>query len=85
MLYAYHFNLKCLPDAVLKEVNKQMDILVKQDVPSIMAYQRIALSLAAGNLNAGRLQVIQFFSDSVKEHLVKRICGMSRRVVGSVG
>ena len=79
MLYAFHFNLKWLPDTVVKEVNEQVDLLVQQDVPSIMAYQRIVLSLAAGNLNAGRLLVIQFFSESVKEHLVKRICGMSRR------
>ena len=85
MLYAYSFNLKWLPDTVVKEVNEQVDLLVKQEVPSIMAYQKIALSLAAGNLNAGRLLVIQFFSDSVKEHLVKKICGMSQKEYQSQG
>ena len=75
MLYAYHLNLKCLPDTVVKEVNEQMDLLVQQDVASKMAYQRIALSLAAGNLNAGRELVIQLFSESVKEHLVKKNAG----------
>ena len=85
MLYAYSFNLKWLPDTVVKEVNDQVDLLVKQEVPSIMAYQKIALSLAAGNLNAGRLLVIQFFSDSVKEHLVKKICGISQKEYQSQG
>ena len=55
MFYAYHFNLKCLPETVLKELNEQMDLLVKQEIPSIMVYQRIALSLAAGPLNTGRV------------------------------
>ena len=85
MLYAYSFNLKWLPDTVVKEVNEQVDLLVQQEIPSIMAYQKIALSLAAGNLNAGRLLVIQFFSDSVKEHLVKKICGMSQKEYQSQG
>ena len=79
MLYAFDFNLKWLPDTVVKEVNEKVELLVQHDVPSLLVYQRIALSLAAGNLNAGRLLIIQFFSDSVKEHLVKRICGMSQR------
>lgn len=48
-------------------------------VPSLLSYQRIVLSLAAGDMNPGRLLVIQFFSDSVKEHLVKRIYGMSQK------
>ena len=79
MLYAFSFNLKCVPDTVVKEVKEEVDLLVRQEIPSFMAYQRIALNLAAGDLNVGRLLVIQFFSDSAKEHLVKKICGMSRR------
>ena len=63
----------------IEKLNEQMDLLVKQEIPSIMVYQRIALSLAAGPLNAGRVQVIQLFSETVKEHLVKRLCGMSQR------
>ena len=79
MLYAFDLNLRWLPDTVVKEVNEKVELLVQQDVPSLLAYQRIVLSLAAGNLNPGRLLIIQFYSDSVKEHLVKRICGMSQR------
>nr|XP_022311106.1 proline-, glutamic acid- and leucine-rich protein 1-like [Crassostrea virginica] len=41
-------------------------------------YQRIALDLAAGPLNTGRVLVIQFFSEAVKEHLVKKLCGISQ-------
>ena len=59
-------------------MNGKVEILVQQDVSSIKTYQKIALSLAAGNLNPGRLLIIKFFSDSVIEHLVKRICGMSQ-------
>ena len=62
----------------LKEVEEQMAVLVKQEIPSILMYQRIALDLAAGSLNAGRVLVIQFFSEAVKEHLVKKICGISQ-------
>ena len=78
MLYAFYFNLKCHPDAekVVKEVDEQMNLLIKEEVPSIKMYQKLALSLAAGELNMGRLLVIQFFSDSAKEHLVKKLCGM---------
>ena len=56
----------------------EMELLVKQEIPSIIMYQRIALDLAAGPLNAGRVLVIQFFSEAVKEHLVKKICGISQ-------
>ena len=66
------------PEKVLKEVHEQMDLLVKQEIPSMIMYQRIALDLAAGPLNAGRVLVIQFFSETVKEHLVKKLCGMSQ-------
>ena len=78
MLYWQHFNLTCLPEKVLKEVHEQMNLLVKQEIPSIIMYQRIALDLAAGPLNAGRVLVIQFFSETVKEHLVKKLCGISQ-------
>ena len=61
MLYAFDLNLKRLPDTVVKEVNEKVEILVQQDVASILAYQRIVLSLAAGDLNPGRLLIIQFF------------------------
>ena len=61
MLYAFDLNLKWLPDTVVKEVNEKVEMLVQQDVPSVIAYQRIVLNLAAGNLNPGRLLIIQFF------------------------
>ena len=78
MLYAFDLNLKWLPDTVVKEVNEKVEMLVRQDEASIFDYHRILLSLAAGDLNPGRFLMIQFFSDSVKEHLVKKICGMSQ-------
>ena len=79
MLNAFDLNLKWSADTVVKEVNEKVEMLVKEDVGSMIAYQKIALSLAAGDLkHPRRLLVIKFFSDSVKEHLVKRICGMSQ-------
>ena len=82
MLYWQRFNSTCHPDPekVLKEVHEQMDLLVKQEIPSMIMYQRIALDLAAGPLNAGRVLVIQFFSETVKEHLVKKLCGISQSI-----
>ena len=85
MLYAFDLNLKWLSDTLVKEVNEKVEMLVRQDEASIFAYQRIVLSLAAGDLNPGRLLMIQFFSDSVKEHLVKKICGMSQSEYRSQG
>ena len=61
MLYVFDLNLKWLPDTVVKEVNEKVETLVRQDIGSIFAYQRIELSLAAGDLNPGRLLIIQFF------------------------
>ena len=51
----------------------------------MFAYQRIVLSLAADCANPGRMLMIQFFSVSVKEHLVKKICGMSQSEYRSQG
>ena len=50
----------------------------------MFAYQRIVLSLAADCANPGRMLMIQFFSESVKEHVVKKICGLSQRESGMV-
>ena len=64
MLYWQHFNLTCLPEKVLKEVHEQMNLLVKQEIPSIIMHQRIALDLAAGPLNAGSIGDTIFLRDS---------------------
>ena len=54
------------------------DALTREDVSSMVTYQMIVLDLAADCVNPGRMMMIHFFSESVKEHLVKKICGMSR-------
>ena len=85
MLYAFDLNLKWLSDTLVKEVNEKVEMLVRQDVSSIFVYQRIVFNLAAEELNPGRLLMIQFFLDSAKEHLVKKICGMSQSEYRSQG
>ena len=85
MLYAFDLKFKWLPDTLVKEVNEKVEMLVRQDVASMFAYQRIVPSLAADCANPGRMLMIQFFSESVKEHLVKKICGMSQSEYRSQG
>ena len=57
---------------------EQMNVMVKEEIHSLIMYQRIAMDLAAGPLNAGRVLAIQLFSEKVKDHLVKRLCGISQ-------
>ena len=78
MLYWQRFNLTCLPEEVLKGIQEQMDVMVKEEIHSLIVYQRIAMDLAAGPLNAGRVLAIQVFSEKVKDHLVKRLCGIGQ-------
>ena len=66
MLYAYRFNLTCLPEEALKGIQEQMNVMVKEEIHSLIMYQRIAMDLAAGPLNAGRVLAIQLFSEKVK-------------------
>ena len=61
MFYAYRFNLTCLPEEVLKGIQEQMNVMVKEEIHSLIMYQRIAMDLAAGPLNAGRVLAIQLF------------------------
>ena len=85
MLYAFDLKFEWLPDNLVKEVNEKVEMLVHQDVSIMFAYQRILLSLAADCANPGRLLMIQFFSESVKKHVVKKICGMSQSDYRSQG
>ena len=62
-------------------MNEKVEMLVRQDVASMFSYQRIVADCA----NLGRMLMIQFFSESVKEHLVKKICGMSQSEYRSQG
>ena len=78
MLYWQRFNLTCLPEEVLKQLNEQMNLMLKEEIRSMIMYHRIAMDLAAGPLNAGRVLAIQLFSEKVKDHLVKRLCGISQ-------
>ena len=61
MLYWQRFNLTCPPEEVLKGIQEQMDVMVKEEIHSLIVYQRIAMDLAAGPLNAGRVLAIQVF------------------------
>ena len=78
MLHAFDFKFSWLPEGAVDSVVEKIDALTREDVSSMVTYQMIVLDLAADCVNPGRMMMIHFFSESVKEHLVKKICGMSR-------
>ena len=78
MLHAFDFKFSWLPEGAVDSVMDKIDALTREDVSNMVTYQMIVLDLAADCVNPGRMMVIHFFSESVKEHLVKKICGMSR-------
>ena len=81
----FDLKFKWFPDTVVKEVNEKVEVLDRQDENSMFAYQKIVLNLAAGDMNPERLLMIHFFSESVKEHIVQKICGMSQSEYRSQG
>ena len=78
MLHAFDFKFSWLPDGAIDSVVEKIDVLVREDVTSMLTLQMIVLDLAADCVNPGRMMMVHFFSESVKEHLVKRICGISK-------
>ena len=78
MLHAFDFKFSWLPEGAVDSVVEKIDALTREDVSSMVTYQMIVLDLAADCVNPERMMMIHFFSESVKEHLVKKICRMSR-------
>ena len=61
------------PGGAVDSVVEKIDVLVRDDVASMLTYQMILLDLATDCVNPGRMMMVHFFSESVKEHLVKKI------------
>ena len=55
---------------------EKVDVLVREDVSSMVTYQMMVLDLVADSVNARRMMMIHFFSESVRT-----ICGISRERV----
>ena len=73
MLQAFDFKCSWLPGGAINYVVEKIDVLVLEDVTSMLTFQMIVLDLAADCVNPGRMMMVHFFSESVKEHLVRRI------------
>ena len=73
MLHAFDFKFSWLPEGAVDSVVEYIDVLVRDDVASMLTYQMIVLDLATDCVNPGRMMMVHFFSESVKEHLVKKI------------
>ena len=80
MLHAFAFKFSWLPEGVVNSVVEKIDALTREDVSSMVTYQMIVLDLAADCVNPGRMMMINFFSESVKEHLVKKMRDVTERV-----
>ena len=55
-----------------------MDVLMRDDVENMLLYRKIVFDLAAQCISPGRMVIIHVFSEEAKEHLVKKLCAMSR-------
>ena len=78
MLHAFDFIFSWLPEGAIDSVVEKIDVLVRENVTSMLTFQMIALDLSADCVNPGRMMMVHFFSESVKEHLVKTIYGISK-------
>ena len=78
MVHAFDFKCSWLPEGAIDSVVEKIDVLVLEDVTSMLTFQMIVLDLEADCVNPGRMMMVHFLSESVKEHLVKRICGISK-------
>ena len=78
MLHAFDFKFSWLPEGAVDFVVEKIDVLVREDVTNMLTFQMIVLELAADCVNPGRMMIVHFFSESVKEHLVKKIRGISK-------
>ena len=73
MLHAFDFKFSWFPEYTVDSVVEKIDVLIRDDVASMLTYQMIVLDLATDCVNPGRMMMVHFFSESVKEHLVKKI------------
>ena len=74
MLHAFDFKFSWFSDGAVDSVVEKIDVFfVRDDVVSMLTYQMIVLDLATDCVNPGRMMMVHFFSESVKEHLVKKI------------
>ena len=73
MLHAFDFKFSWFSEGAVDSVVEKIDVLVRDDVASMLTYQMIVLDLATDCVNPGRMMMVHFFSESVKEHLVKKI------------
>ena len=69
MLQAFDFKFSWLPEGAIDSVVKKIDVLVREDVTSMLTFQMIVLDLAADCVNPGRMMMVHFFSESVKEDM----------------
>ena len=68
MLHACDFEFSWLPEGAVDSVVEKIDVLVREDVTNMLTFQVIVLDLAADCVNPGRMMIVHFFSESVKEH-----------------
>ena len=64
----------CIPESVKEKV----DVLMANDVENMLLYRKIVVDLAGQCINPGRKVIIHVFLEAAKEHLVKRLCGISQ-------
>ena len=66
MLHAFDFKCSWLPEGAVDSVMEKVDVLVPEDVSTMLTYQMIVLDLAADSVNAWRMMMIHFFPESVR-------------------
>lgn len=70
MFHAFDFNFRWIPEKAVNSVMEKISVLTRDDVDSVVVYQRIVLDLAGQCINPGWMIMIHFFSEAAKEHLV---------------
>ena len=64
MLHAFDFIFSWFPEDTVDSVVEKIDVLVRDDVASMLTYQMIVLDLATDCVNPGRMMMVHFFSES---------------------
>ena len=62
MLHAFDFKFSWLPEGAVDSVVEKIDVLIRDDVASMLTYQMIVLDLATDCVNPGRMMMVHFFS-----------------------
>ena len=62
MLHAFDFKFSWFPENTVDSVVEKIDVLVRDDVASMLTYQMIVLDLATDCVNPGRMMMVHFFS-----------------------